>query len=230
MTTPDIRPFRRCILGPGTFGYKGELALTENMNADWFCPGHDTYQWLATDMRLQPITFIWDGQIGGIGFGKKDLYGWMAAGVQLAHTAAPVVCPEMAIPGSELIVIAHSHFTQVALCAAAAGMKIALLVSVCGPVRADMMDIAKRARPNIQRWVHLHGGRKDRWQIRGSLFDSMNPRDWFKVQRTHPLADINRGLSEADHSVYLRDPAWRWVLREALAEAPVWPVPTIPTP
>jgi hypothetical protein len=117
------------------------------------------------------------------------------------------------------VIISHSHGLQPTLCAAAAGLKIDRFIDVCGPVRSDVMAIAARGRQNIRRWVHLYGGRKDRWQIRGSLFDSLDPRTWFRVQRAHPLADVNRGMSEADHDDYLQDPAWFHVMQDALTEA-----------
>lgn len=230
---------RRTILVPGTHGYDGTLVEGGSVR-DWFNPLSRFFQCLEA-RELRPLPFVWSTSVGGIGFGDGDLNGWRSAGLNLFRMAVPhASVSKDFIPGDELIVIAHSHGGQVALAAAAAGLRVALLVTVCTPVRSDVWCggtdnycrwetkrkdpcLAHQARPNITRWVHLHGNWKDRWQWRGALFDSWNPLTWFRSQRAYKLADRNHGES-VGHDAYLRDPKWFGVLAAALDEAPPWPV------
>ena len=139
--------------------------------------------------------FVWSTDLGGVGFGSSDLRGWEAAGVNLDHFVVPPRCPDLRIPGDDLVFLCHSHGLQPCLFACARGVKVDTLVSVCSPVREDLMQIARLARPNIRRWIYIHGGRRDRWGWLGALFDGH-----IGIRRAHPLADENIACPEADHN------------------------------
>jgi len=153
--------------------------------------------------------FTWSTDLGGVGFGDRDLHAWTAAGANLYSYVVPPLCPERRIPRDELVLISHSHGLQVALAALAYGLQAALLVDVAGPVREDMVAIAAKARPNVARWVHVHSDASDRWQWFGELGDGGWKR-WFRgdrIVRTHPLADVNESVPRVGHSALVRDPA-----------------------
>jgi len=123
----------------------------------------------------------------------------------------PPRCPQERIPADDLVVISHSHGLQPVLYAAKQGLKIDLLIDVCGPVRWDMLPIAGAAKKHIHRWVHIHAGHRDRWQWFGSLFDGH-----VGIVRKHPLADENLAIPEADHSQVMRDPRYQALIRGVL--------------
>jgi hypothetical protein len=104
---------------------------------------------------------------------------------------------------------------QVALFAAASGLKIRTLITVAGPVRKDMREVAAKARGNIHRWVHVASDSSDRWQWMGTLFDGK-----LGIIREHPLADRNVRIKDVGHSQLLRDPAQfhHWTEQKLLEE------------
>ena len=199
---------RPVILVPGTHAWRGDGRV------DWY----NSAQFLAhlTAHGYEPLDprrpFVWSTDLGGVPF--RGLAVWKAAGLNLYAYAVPPRCPERRVPAAETVVISHSHGLQVALCAAAEGLKIDTLVDVCGPVRMDLRGTAGQARPNIRRWVHVHAGRRDRWQWFGTLFDG-----YLGVVREHPLADQNVAVPEADHGQVLRDPRYFHVVTDALEGA-----------
>lgn len=159
--------------------------------------------------------FIWSTRLGGVGFGDDDRLGWKAAGVNLFAYVVPPRCPDRQVPPIETIIITHSHGLQVALYAAAEGLKIDTLIDVAGPVRRDMAYIARTARQNIRFWAHLVGGKRDLWQVAGALFDGH-----LGIVREHPLADTNTRVPGAWHGGPLRDPALFSFVGRLLAEQP----------
>lgn len=192
------------ILVPGTHAWDG-------VKEDWYSPGSLFVEYLRS-IGYEPIDppFIWDTEVGGIGFGDV-LRGWRANGINLLRFVVPPRCPDRRILPSETIVISHSHGLQVVLWAAARGLLIDTFVDVAGPVREDMMPAARDARPNIRRWVHIHAGRKDKWQWLGAMFDGN-----FGIVRQHPLADRNVREPQADHGDVLRTPRFFHHVGEAL--------------
>jgi hypothetical protein len=149
-----------------------------------------------------PTPFIWSTDLGGVGFGSGDLKVWVAAGWNLYWFCVPPLCPDRRVPAAELNVVTHSHGLQVALAAAANGLKIDTLLSVAGPVRKDMREVTAQARKNIRYWVHLHSDKSDRWQWFGTLFDGK-----IGIVREHPSADLNIKVPQVGHSEMLREPA-----------------------
>lgn len=126
---------------------------------------------------------------------------WIAAGASLNYYLVPPLRPEYAWPSAETVLVTHSHGLQPALYAARMGLKIDRLLSIAGPVRKDMMEVARLARPNIRRWMHVYSDATDRWQWLGELFDGH-----FGIVRKHALADENVEVKGVGHGGLIRDP------------------------
>lgn len=188
------RAMKTVVLVPGTHAWDGE-------KEDWYSPGQPFHNFLSElpGYRISVPPFVWSTRLGGVGFGSGDLVVYRAAGVNLFQYCVPPRCPEKQIPSEELVVISHSHGLQPVLYAAREGLKIDLLIDVSGPVRHDVMPVAEAGKPNIKRWVHLYGGRRDRWQWLGELFDGK-----VGIKRKHPLAE-NIQVPGADHGEVLRE-------------------------
>ena len=156
----------------------------------------------------------WDGgQVGqqGLPFTDTDLAVWLAAGENLYQYGAQPRCEQQRIPPEETVILSHSHGLQPVLVAAAKRLQIHTFVDVAGPVRKDMRAIAEAARPQIQRWVHIHAGHRDRMQWLGELCDGH-----LGVVREHPLADENVSVPQADHSEVRRRPQYFPVIARAV--------------
>jgi hypothetical protein len=189
----------RPVLIAGTDSWKADGAV------DWYCPTSNFARFLESH-GVAPLfnsgqPFIWSTDLSGVPFltagNHRD---WQAGGAALAYY---VMFKEGgALPGNETALVAHSHGLQVALYACATfGLKVNTLISVGSPVRKDMMDVARIARPNISHWLHLHSDYSDRWQWLGEMFDGH-----FGIVREHPLADKNDAVPHVGHSDILRDP------------------------
>lgn len=118
---------------------------------------------------FRPDPFFWSTDLDGVNLLTlfrsriKDHDDWEAGGKALQYYA------ESAEPGG-VNIISHSHGRQVVLYAAANGLKIKTWIDVSGPVREDTLEIAVRARSNIQHMIHIYS--KCDWvQILGNLFD-----------------------------------------------------------
>lgn len=196
---------------PGTWAWNGSSA------GQWYDP-HSLWSVAMRQRGFEhqhlligdPRPFVWSTDINGqqfwrrwFGFAPK-VNDWQAAGHNLYAYCVPAVAPDRRVPSSHLHVIAHSHGLQVVLFACADGLKINTLVSVGSPVRADLLDVARRARPNIRFWWHFHSDATDRWQWLGETGDGKWQWPW-AVDRTHPFADQNVGLPGVGHSNILHD-------------------------
>jgi len=185
---------------------------------DWYYPSSGFSQRLPK-YGLIPIVssegdpFIWDTQLGGIGFGDGDLTGWAAAGKNLYYWCVPPLCPDQRLPSDTLTVICHSHGLQVVLFACAYGLKVGRLISVASPVRKDMRQTTGLARPRIRSWTHVHSDKSDWWQVMGAMFDGK-----LGIMRKHPAADRNVFVKNVGHTGLLRDadhfPVWDEILDE----------------
>src|SRR4051812_21317596 len=180
------------IFVPGTWGMDNPL--------DWYSPTSSFSAFLAKFDLEEPVPdrpFVWTTNIDGV---HDKHWDWIAGGAALYDYIVPAIAPQDCIPASQTRVVAHSHGLQVVLYACAAGLRVNNLVSVGGPVRKDMMDIAAKAKPNIKNWLHLAAD-GDRMQLLGELFDG----HW-GIRREHPLADKNDKMPrEAGHGGVLRD-------------------------
>jgi hypothetical protein len=196
---------------PGTWGFR-ELPTP----ADWQHP-QSPFSIYLSDRSLFQVKatrgFDWTTDVNGSHFWQRwfgrlgDHRDWIVGGRNLAVW---MLSPYDEYPAYvELIdrnIIAHSHALQVVLYACASGLKINKLVSVAGPVRADMQAVAEKARPNIGQWVHVHSDRSDRTQWFGEIGDGV-----LRIARQHPLANQNVPLPMVGHSKILTDPtAFHW--------------------
>lgn len=195
------------LLIPGTDGWHPEIPKY----TDWYTDP-SPFTGLLREHGVEPLPgelsyadFIWSTQVNGVPSlllsHGGDLRGWNAAGISLCQYLVPKRCPSVRVPGAQTNIIAHSHAAQVVLYAAAAGLKVNTLITVCSPVRHDMDQTIEKARPNITRWLHLHSDHTDHTQILGQFFDHA-----VSVKRTFDAADENALVPGVGHSGLLHDP------------------------
>lgn len=190
---------------PGTWGWNG------SSDGQW----HDPSSPWSAYMRGQGFEhlrgpdrrpFVWTTDVNGEQFwrrwfGKKPkINDWQAGGHNLFAWLVPPLAPDRRQPPERTHLIAHSHGLQLVLFACADGLKVNTLISIGSPVRADMLEVARRARPNIGYWLHLHSDCSDRMQWLGELGDGA-----LRIARAHPYADVNHALPKVGHSRILND-------------------------
>lgn len=153
--------------------------------------------------------FVWTTGLDGVHlwpFGRRRHRTWNAAAWNLfAYLVPPTYGGYdngVGIPPHETRIVCHSHALSVVLMACALGLKVRSLISLCSPIRHDLMDMARIARPNIASWTHVHHKGFDLWQFAGGLTDS----HLGHVQK-HPLADRNISLPGIGHTGLLTDPS-----------------------
>jgi hypothetical protein len=145
--------------------------------------------------------FEWSTDLGGVGFGNRDLNTWRGAGRHLYDYCDPPRCPAAKI--EDLVIIAHSHGRQVVKFACAYGLTVARVILVSGPIRKDVDAETTVARKNIGELICLNGdGWGDRMQWFGGVFDGH-----LGARRKDPEADINLTFPGASHSSMLCNPA-----------------------
>lgn len=189
---------------PGTWGEKQQ-------GLQWFQAGSPLDGFLRPQGLVNLCTSAETpyGWSTNLDFEHGDHSDWEAGGESLLYYLVPQLDPtHLPLPPSETVVVSHSHGLQVVAFAASKGLKIDRFIDIAGPVRSDMMDVYKAARPNIRRWLHVYcPGWKDRMQLLGELFSGGLPR------RQHPLADVNVGVPNVGHSGLLYDapyfPLWQ---------------------
>jgi len=183
----------------------------------WWEPGSGFAGFLAKQgldaSAFEP--FRWSGDLTGLArlfpwnwFKPLQSRDWEAGAQALRYLLEPRGCP---VPFSQRNLIAHSHGGQVAILAAASGLRIRRLVTVSTPVRADMVDAIAKARPNIERWMHVYDPTlKDRMQVLGEIGDGRL--GW---KRSFPAADVKVSMAGAGHSGVLTQPEWfpLWKIR-----------------
>lgn len=134
----------------------------------------------------------WSGDVDGIPGSGKD---WEAGAESLTYYAE-------CLPYELRNVIAHSHGGQVALLAAADGLKLRSLIMVGTPVRKDIEKfIAPLAVRNIGRVLHITDAQWDAWGLLGGLFD-------FRLSfRRHFLVPgiVSEKVKGIGHAEILRD-------------------------
>lgn len=202
---------------PGTHAWNGEPTPK-----NWYHPESVWSQYVAARglQHLSPARpFVWstdvdglDGWLRWLHLKGNDKIDWQAAGLNLWAYFEPAWYGDLRFtpsPAQPLLpplgfdrrnLVAHSHGLQVVLYACAAGLKIRRLISIASPVRADMMEIAKKARPNIEQWMHIYTDDTDRMQWLGTIGDGA-----FGIVRPHPLADINLCIMGVGHSGLVED-------------------------
>jgi pimeloyl-ACP methyl ester carboxylesterase len=177
---------------------------------DWTRP-HSAFSEFARSHGLEnrarraTHSFVWSTNLN---FGNGSMDNWIAGAHALYYYHVSPHDERWRIPGADTYLIAHSHGGQVALHAAALGLKVAGLITVGTPVVKGMEPVIERARPNIGAWLHLRS-RRDVWQILGSIFDGR-----LGFYRAMKRADRNDWMPKG-HGDVLRDPALfsTWVER-----------------
>lgn len=198
----------------GTGWWPGLRALLSGVRAKVWCePGSEFAQMLEQEQLgrcrflehpFKPdvlLPMAWDGELGGVGRGSiLGRAGYEAWGLVLCFLIVYV----LKIPSHRLVLITHSHGRQPAIVAFWFGLKCKLWIDICGPVRKDLVEMQREARPNIGRHVHVNGGR-DLIQMAGQMFDRRV--SW---SLEDPLADDNPKILRGHSVAFLKDRFPRW--------------------
>jgi hypothetical protein len=187
----------------GTWGQRDPEAAIDPWR-DWW---HPQSHWSA-DMQalgwhpLRPDPFRWSTDLDGTWLQRvvqRRIFGdWWAAAYALCYycgheptVEGPAKAREYADlwvsrPDAVLgppVLIAHSHGGQVALLAIRLGLPVHGLITVCTPVRRDVLRECEGRTP--QRWVHVYGDHADRWQWLGEVGDGV-----FGIVRQMPVPGV----------------------------------------
>lgn len=162
--------------------------------------------------------YRWSGDVNGVAGVLHRFLGrppaqptdWLAAGDSFRWYCAGLSGP--------LIVFAHSHGMNPVIIAAAhetRPIRIRTLVTIGSPVRADMLEVAKAARPNIGFWLHLYDSKFDDWGSFGQFGDGQIEWWWSPSSRMHPCADMNVAVEDIGHSglLYEESQFFLWTTR-----------------
>lgn len=192
----------------GTWAQRDPLDAVDPWR-DWW---HPYSHWSATlrtagHEPLRPDPYIWSTDLDGTWWQRamqRRRYGdWLAAAFALcyycghrpvvrhdeidAHHRAQGWRPGRKYTGVRLKpwLIAHSHGGQVALLAVGKlGLPVAGVITVCTPVRRDVLDVAG---PISQApWVHIYSDDADRWQWLGEWGDGV-----LRIARQMPAPAVN---------------------------------------
>lgn len=157
--------------------------------------------------------FSWSGDAGGIRwpFGANRSHtDWQAGGKALRWYLIDGRERRNYVRVAERRVISHSHGLAPVLYACAEGLWLDRLVSVTAPIRADMAEIARRARPNIGKWIHVHAASGDRMQVYGAILDGVwgihRKAEWTHTDGTVTRADEQISVPGVGHSGLLNRP------------------------
>lgn len=201
------------VLVPGTWAWSHH----DGTRPRWYKAGSPFVQFLE-DHEIEVLSkarpFVWSTDLNGawIGGGRKQHSDWAAGGQSLSWYLDPAF-PQVGLSllPEQRQIICHSHGLQVALYAAASGCEIQTLVSVCSPIRRDMMDVAIAARPRIRCWIHLYSDWSDLTMLWGEVFDGV-----FKIERhahwyddhgeMRVWADESLGIPGVGHSGLITEP------------------------
>lgn len=173
------------ILVEGTFGGK------------WAQPGSKFRKALEGNGFRPRLFQGWSTNVGGVpnilsGGPHSD---WQSGGYALGYYLAD-------LPFESRNIICHSHgINPVLYQAKLVGHPIRRLVSVCSPVRSDMLETANEAKPLIGRWRHIADRDGDKWQRLGELFDGHL--GWCKTK--WPQANENVTVPHIGHSGILME-------------------------
>lgn len=187
----------RVILVAGTWGERGPAG-------EWWWPSSPFAEYLKQHgvELVSSEPFEWSTGLDGVVGQPID---WVAGGTNLLQYCVPPLCPDKRLMPGEVNLIVHSHGLQVALFAAQMGLRINRLISVCSPVRFDVMQKCPDAQKNINYWTHLYSDQTDYMQILGELFDQGH----LAWRRKHPWADRNEFIGHGlGHGDILRDPRY----------------------
>lgn len=172
--TTAPRPLRpRVRLAPGTHAITGLKG-----RGDWYHDGSDFCRFFG-DHGIDCVPFHWPTALAGFEFWlpwfgfEPNLGDWEIPAVHAKEIYQPSEVDPVHWPRpSRVHWVGHSHAAQPLLMACAMGLRINLLVTVCSPVRVDVLErYGPRARKNIG--YHLHyWSVGDRVQAAGAVGDS----------------------------------------------------------
>ncbi len=195
----------------GTHGWRGEPA------GNWWQQGSPWLRYLREQgcVPYAPARpFIWTTALDGVPWpwqrARTQHLTWRAAAHNLyAYLVPPIFGGDangVAATPTATRIVAHSHAAQVVAFACAEGLIVERLITIGSPVREDMADVWRQARPRIGTWVHVHSDASDRWQWLGTLGDGV-----CGIVRAMPLADRNVAVPGVGHTGLLTDPeAFGW--------------------
>ena len=200
----------------GTWGFDGVPTPDE-----WTHPLSALSQFLRTQGLAARPPFYWSGGLDGLFWpwmrtSERKHLTWMTAGIALAERLR-------SLPLRDRTVFAHSHGGNVALYAAAQGVYIPVLITFMMPIREDMLEIVKKARPCLSTWIHVHSDTSDRVQWMGELLDHhlgiVRGAIWKVKGHVVEAADRNMQIPKVGHSALLTDPAkFKWWVDSGLIE------------
>lgn len=175
------------------------IAGTWGWRDRWWKRDSPLMQYLGADVvHVAGRPYRWSTDLIGWKFWRRErLSDWEAGADALAYFCET-------IPYFDRNLIAHSHGGQVALFAAASGLKIRRLLTISTPVRDDVP--VQKARPNIGHWRHVCAADDDRIARWGMFGDG---RIATRRVFTDPgaAADTNVRVPGIGHSRLLTDPA-----------------------
>jgi hypothetical protein len=197
----------------------GTWSWSDDGGGQWWHPTSNFSLYLMA-FRLFPLRprrpFKWSGRVGGMQFWRRlfgrtdtaDHLDWKAASVHLLdhldHCDAPT-------PYEARNLLAHSYGGNVVFYACADGLKIRTLITFGTPVRADMLEVVRRARPNIGRWIHVIDEGDDKWNRRGNFGDGelewpgRADQTWINPVTGKDLADKTDDVDGIEHSRVLNE-------------------------
>lgn len=194
----------RLTLGPGTHAIKGGL----RSRGSWFHDGSEICEFFF-DHGIACSYFPWPTALAGIEF-WRPWFGWQP---DLADWEVPALNAKERFQPSEVAPIhwprpsrihwlVHSHGINPVLIACAFGLRINVLVSVCSPVRIDVLEkYGEMARKNIGYHLHYYSN-GDKVQFAGGLGDGH-----LGVIRDFDYSKDGRVIYRRDEAVVLPDEA-----------------------
>lgn len=200
-----------CIYGTGSGDFRFDDEIDPNAETTyWFRATSPWWRFMREQgfLPYRDRDFYWSGDVNGFDWqrlinplewfrpNRRVKRDWYAGGRALLE-----YCERDGNPSAPGLMVAHSHGGWVAVHAAAFGLKIPVLVTIGTPNRGDMKDVIRRARPNIQYWVHVYARDKDFVALLGQLTDGV-----WSLDRAIAEADRRVPLAGIDHSLLLVDP------------------------
>lgn len=166
----------RLTLTPGTHAIRARRGGLRR-RGDWFHDGADVPEFFF-DRGIATVFFPWQTALAGWEFWKPwvgiepDLLDWEVPALNLKEKFQPAeVDPAYWPRPSRVHGAAHSHGVNPWIIAAAQGLRINVLISVCSPVRCDVLDkYGEAARANIGYHLHYYA-QGDRIQLAGGVGD-----------------------------------------------------------
>jgi len=193
----------------GTWGFPKKTG-------DWWHGESELFQYLLR-RGISPLRpsdpFCWSGDVdGGLRWpwgSSRSHADWQAGGKALRWYLRDGRKRANYVKVCDRRVVSHSHGLQCVLYACAEGLRVDRLVSITAPIRADMADVARRARPNIGQWTHVHTDASERMQVYGALLDGV-----WGTHRTAQWTHEGGGITRADEQITIPGIGHSGLLRE----------------